>query len=111
MLWPANAGEIFDDDFPDPRGLAWIRKSKIKSLLRRLAVAAGKPDQRIVIHRLDRREVAMGDEFGAGRGADIVRNRIQRQINDLPRIRRDIAGRAGNYTLEDNHPAAGLSER
>ena len=75
------------------------------------AVAAGEPEQRIVVHGLDRREVAMGDVFRPGRRADVVRNRVQRQIDDLARIGRDVAGRAVHQIAVEHQHAAGLAGR
>ena len=65
--------------------------------------------QRIVIHGLDRREIAMGDVFRPRRGADVVRDRVQRQIDDLARIGRDVAGRAVHQIAVEHQHAAGLA--
>src|SRR5258706_12070364 len=64
------------------------------ALLRGLSLRAGEPEQRIVIHGLDRCKIAMRDVFRPRGLADVIRDRIQREINDLARIRRDVAGRA-----------------
>src|SRR5215813_9093722 len=55
----------------------------VKKLLRRFAMRAGEPQQRIVVHGLDRCEIAMGDVVGPCRLANVVRDRVQRQIDDL----------------------------
>src|SRR5438445_5087784 len=53
------------------------------ALLRRLAMRTRQPQQHVVIHGLDRREIAMGDIVRPGGLADIIRDRVQRQIDDL----------------------------
>jgi hypothetical protein len=44
-----------------------------------LAMGTRQSQQRVILHRLDRREIAVRDIFRPRRGADVVRNRIQRQ--------------------------------
>src|ERR1700722_4085670 len=65
-----------------------------EALFRCLALRPREPEQGIIRHGLDRREIAVSDVFGPRRGADVVRDRVQCQIDDLARIGRDVAGRA-----------------
>src|SRR4051812_41475170 len=65
-----------------------------RALLRRLPLRTREPQQRVVIHGLDRREIAMRDVVRPRRGADVIRDRVERQVYDLARIGRDVAGRA-----------------
>src|SRR5713101_2775162 len=52
----------------------------LTALLRGLSLRAGEPQQRIVFHGLDRGKIAMRDVFRPCGGADMVRDRIQREI-------------------------------
>src|SRR5437667_12587334 len=56
-----------------------------ESLLRRLPWRPGEPQQCIVVGGLDRREIAVRDIVRARRRADVVRDRVQGQVDDLAR--------------------------
>ena len=83
----------------------------VARLLRRLPRRTGEPQQRVVGDRLDRREVAMRDVVRPRRGADVVRDRVQRQIDDLARIGRDVAARPMHQIAVEHQHAAGLAGR
>src|SRR4051812_16142073 len=105
------------------RVFAWTRKPEVTCarfrfaltrpgmmvLPRRLAMAPCEPQQRVVVHGLDRREIAVRDVFRPGGGANIIRDRVQRQIDDLARIRRDVPGRAVHQIAVEHQHAAGLA--
>jgi len=57
----------------------------MKILFRSDFVRAGVFHQRTVVRWLDRREVAMGDEFRPCKFGDVIRAGAQRQIDDLAR--------------------------
>src|SRR3954447_20887129 len=92
-----------------PAGAKRPRNHFVEYLLRRLALRARKPEQRIIVYGLYRREVPMSDILRPRRSANEVRDRIERQINDLARIRRDVAGRAVHQIAVEHEHAAGLA--
>src|SRR6266702_5327987 len=65
------------------RAFSAPRNDSVKPLLRRLSLRAGEPEQRIVIHGLERRKIATRDELRPRRRADVVRDRVEGEINDL----------------------------
>src|ERR1700730_17119948 len=93
------------------RAFSAPRNDVVKLLLRRLSLRAGEPEQRIVVHGLDRRKVAVRDELRPRRRTNVIRNRIQGEINDLARVRRDVAGRAVPQIAMEYMHAAGLACR
>jgi len=62
----------------------WPRETSF----RRDAVRAGVFGERVVADLLDRREVAMRDEFRPLELRDVVRDRAQRQVDDLALVSR-----------------------
>src|SRR5215471_2308334 len=75
------------------------------------AVGAGVLQQRVVGHRLDRREVTVRDPFGPGRLADVIRDSAQRQVDDAARVRRDVRCRAVHEVPMEHQYRAGLAGR
>src|SRR3977135_3041335 len=68
------------------RAFSAPRNDSGKHLLRRLSLRAGEPEQRIVIHGLDRRKIAMRDELRPRRRADGGRDRGQRGIKNYQEV-------------------------
>src|SRR5690242_15135657 len=77
--------------------------------LRRLSMRAGEAEQRIVVDGFDRREIAVRDVLRPRGRADVVGDRVQRQIDDLARVGRDVAGRAVHQVAVEHQHAAGLA--
>src|SRR5260370_26281270 len=69
-------------------------QARTGSLFRRLTMAPRQSQQRVVLNRLDRRKIAVRDIFRTRRCADVIRDRVQREIEDLARIGLVVARRA-----------------
>ncbi len=67
--------------------------------------------ERVVGHRLDRGEIAMRDPFRPGRGADVVRDRAQGQVDDAARIGCDVRRRGVHQIAVEHQDRAGLAGR
>ena len=80
-----------------------------KYLFRGYAVRARVFQQSVVVDRLDRREIAVRDQFRPRELGDVVRAGAQRQIDDLARVGRDVGRRGVHQIAVEHQHRAGLA--
>src|SRR5664280_1699171 len=86
-----------------------VKRFETKNLFRSHPVRAGVFQQRVVVGRFDRREVAVRDPFRPRELGDVVGDRAQRQVDDLARVGRDVGRRGVHQIAVEHQHRAGLA--